>query len=264
MPSGIRKPISVIPGSVEHLPSGSDWELQFPDYRLVRAVEGGSVFAAQEGKEFVLIVDERGQADFLEPEEAASMDLLTVLRFGSEASRSAYLASSHPVLGGPLEALAWTHDISPLALEQVFPRTAWAESADAYVPLDSSVGAGDEVSASQPQVLITDPVLDVGLAVITFEKDGDVEVAEFTLRWDGPWKPRHLRRNGSIALLQGGFGQSEVERAHELGRLLKMTVTRRRRRFRRCESCKNSTAPEFWDASGACFNCSPEPFGTLY
>jgi hypothetical protein len=67
-------------------------ELRFPDMQVVRHFEGGSVYSAEDGTRWYLIIDEGTMADFLlEEDEDLVGDLVKVLEFETLSERESYL-----------------------------------------------------------------------------------------------------------------------------------------------------------------------------
>ncbi len=64
---------------------------QFPGRVMLRAFEGGAVYVAEQGGKFYLIQDEGTLADFLNEEDLANLDLVTIFEFDSAAERAAYI-----------------------------------------------------------------------------------------------------------------------------------------------------------------------------
>src|SRR4051812_34622200 len=67
----------------------------FPGRRRLAAFEGGSLYAAERGGKYYLILDESSMADFLSDEDLVGLqeDLVKILEFDSDQQRQAYILS---------------------------------------------------------------------------------------------------------------------------------------------------------------------------
>lgn len=254
------------PISVEHLPNMEEWQHRFHNVEPVREYEGGAVFTAEDKEHFVVVVDEATMADLLPPEEAASLQLVTVFRFASEEGRDLFVALRHPgVIGTPVAGVLLGYDIDPLRVEQWLTGTAVVRQESLHIPFDVA-DSGDQLwwVDSCRQVVFGDPIAGAGLAVATFYETGDVEVAEFAIEWTGPGSPRPRRKTGTLAVLPTDFGTSAFERAEQFTNLLEVIFERRWRRFQRCGVCGQRTPPESLAEPRLCQRCGTEKFGFVY
>jgi hypothetical protein len=65
--------------------------------RLLAALEGGSIYAAESLGSFYLVIDESTMADLLSERELEGLDLVKVLEFESSDERAVYLLDNYGI-----------------------------------------------------------------------------------------------------------------------------------------------------------------------
>jgi hypothetical protein len=94
------------------------------------------------------------------------------------------------------------------------------------------------------------------------------ELAELAVYWRGPGRPVHHRLESGALTFEEGAALLERLDGDELGALVVATVrrlsNRRRRRYRRCELCREMVPPEHRLGDSVCMTCATEQLGVVY
>ncbi len=98
-------------------------------------------------------------------------------------------------------------------------------------------------------------------AVVSLLADGRIEVAEYSIRWEG--HTPMVRRRLDVAVLIDLMADSP-ERTAAVVDAVTSVRRRRRKRFRRCSRCDVLTPPEWWSSEGHCQTCAERYRGAVH